>query len=197
MAVMAELPDHDGRHRGGSSCGRRAGGGHRPAGQDAAARDARPAAAAPGGPARISTGIDARVARPGRRPAAGRVRRDGPRSSPARSRRTSASAATSLSAADDPPGTRHRRASPTAWPGCPRACRRCSTPDGRPLSNNEIARLAIARAIAGRPRLLLIDGHARRPRPVGLPGTARCALRSRRRLDAGGRDRPRGHPRPL
>jgi putative ABC transport system ATP-binding protein len=32
------------------------------------------------------------------------------------------------------------------------------TPDGRPLSNNEIARLAIARAIAGRPRLLLLDG---------------------------------------
>ena len=32
------------------------------------------------------------------------------------------------------------------------------TPDGRPLSNNEIARLAIARAIAGRPRLLLVDG---------------------------------------
>jgi putative ABC transport system ATP-binding protein len=31
-------------------------------------------------------------------------------------------------------------------------------PDGQPLSNNEIARLAIARAMAGRPRLLLLDG---------------------------------------
>ena len=31
-------------------------------------------------------------------------------------------------------------------------------PDGRPLSNNEITRLALARAIAGRPRLLLLDG---------------------------------------
>ena len=32
------------------------------------------------------------------------------------------------------------------------------TPDGRPLSSNEISRLAIARAIVGRPRLLLLDG---------------------------------------
>ncbi len=32
------------------------------------------------------------------------------------------------------------------------------TPDGRPLSTNEVGRLAIARAIVGRPRLLLIDG---------------------------------------
>jgi len=32
------------------------------------------------------------------------------------------------------------------------------TPDGRPLSTNEIGRLAIARAIVSRPRLLLIDG---------------------------------------
>jgi putative ABC transport system ATP-binding protein len=32
------------------------------------------------------------------------------------------------------------------------------TPDGRPLSSNEISRLAIARALAGRPRLLLLDG---------------------------------------
>ena len=32
------------------------------------------------------------------------------------------------------------------------------TPDGRPLSNNEISRLAVARALVGRPRLLLIDG---------------------------------------
>jgi ABC-type bacteriocin/lantibiotic exporter with double-glycine peptidase domain len=32
------------------------------------------------------------------------------------------------------------------------------TPDGRPLSSNEIGRLAIARAIVSRPRLLLIDG---------------------------------------
>jgi ABC-type bacteriocin/lantibiotic exporter with double-glycine peptidase domain len=31
-------------------------------------------------------------------------------------------------------------------------------PDGRPLSNNELGRLAIARAIVGRPRLLLLDG---------------------------------------
>jgi ABC-type transport system involved in cytochrome bd biosynthesis fused ATPase/permease subunit len=31
-------------------------------------------------------------------------------------------------------------------------------PDGRPLSTNEIGRLAIARAIVSRPRLLLIDG---------------------------------------
>jgi putative ABC transport system ATP-binding protein len=31
-------------------------------------------------------------------------------------------------------------------------------PDGSPLSNNEIGRLAIARAIVGRPRLLLLDG---------------------------------------
>ncbi len=31
-------------------------------------------------------------------------------------------------------------------------------PDGQPLSNNEIVRLSIARAIAGRPRLLLLDG---------------------------------------
>lgn len=31
-------------------------------------------------------------------------------------------------------------------------------PDGRPLSNNEIGRLAVARAIVGRPRLLLLDG---------------------------------------
>jgi ABC-type transport system involved in cytochrome bd biosynthesis fused ATPase/permease subunit len=30
--------------------------------------------------------------------------------------------------------------------------------DGLPLSTNELARLTIARAIAGRPRLLLIDG---------------------------------------
>ena len=36
-----------------------------------------------------------------------------------------------------------------------------STPlgsDGLPLSTNEILRLSIARAIAGKPRLLLIDG---------------------------------------
>jgi len=32
------------------------------------------------------------------------------------------------------------------------------TPDGRPLSNNEISRLAIARAIVDRPRLLVLDG---------------------------------------
>jgi putative ABC transport system ATP-binding protein len=32
------------------------------------------------------------------------------------------------------------------------------TPDGRPLSQNEICRLAIARAIVARPRLLLLDG---------------------------------------
>ena len=32
------------------------------------------------------------------------------------------------------------------------------SPDGQPLSNNEIGRLAIARAIVGRPRLLLLDG---------------------------------------
>jgi len=32
------------------------------------------------------------------------------------------------------------------------------SPDGRPLSNSEIARLAIARAIAAQPRLLLLDG---------------------------------------
>lgn len=32
------------------------------------------------------------------------------------------------------------------------------TPDGRPLSTNELGRLAIARAIVSRPRLLLIDG---------------------------------------
>ena len=32
------------------------------------------------------------------------------------------------------------------------------SPDGKPLSNNEIGRLAIARAIVGRPRLLLLDG---------------------------------------
>ena len=32
------------------------------------------------------------------------------------------------------------------------------TPDGRPLSNNELVRLAIARAIVARPRLLLLDG---------------------------------------
>jgi putative ABC transport system ATP-binding protein len=32
------------------------------------------------------------------------------------------------------------------------------TPDGRPLSNNELGRLAIARAIVARPRLLLLDG---------------------------------------
>jgi putative ABC transport system ATP-binding protein len=32
------------------------------------------------------------------------------------------------------------------------------SPDGRPLSNNEIGRLAIARATVGRPRLLLLDG---------------------------------------
>jgi len=31
-------------------------------------------------------------------------------------------------------------------------------PDGRPLSNNELARLALARAIVSRPRLLLLDG---------------------------------------
>ena len=31
-------------------------------------------------------------------------------------------------------------------------------PDGRPLSNNELGRLAIARAIVSRPRLLLLDG---------------------------------------
>ena len=31
-------------------------------------------------------------------------------------------------------------------------------PDGRPLSNNELGRLAIARAIVNRPRLLLLDG---------------------------------------
>ncbi len=31
-------------------------------------------------------------------------------------------------------------------------------PDGRPLSNNELGRLAIARAVVGRPRLLLLDG---------------------------------------
>ncbi|MFM9194421.1 MAG: ABC transporter ATP-binding protein, partial [Planctomycetia bacterium] len=30
--------------------------------------------------------------------------------------------------------------------------------DGMPLSSNEISRLSIARALAGRPRLLLIDG---------------------------------------
>jgi predicted ABC-type transport system involved in lysophospholipase L1 biosynthesis ATPase subunit len=30
--------------------------------------------------------------------------------------------------------------------------------DGWPLSTNEVARLSIARAIAGRPRLLLING---------------------------------------
>lgn len=32
------------------------------------------------------------------------------------------------------------------------------TPDGRPLSANDITGLAIARAVAGRPRLLLLDG---------------------------------------
>lgn len=32
------------------------------------------------------------------------------------------------------------------------------TPDGYPLSNNEIGRLSIARAIIGKPRLLLVDG---------------------------------------
>jgi ABC-type bacteriocin/lantibiotic exporter with double-glycine peptidase domain len=32
------------------------------------------------------------------------------------------------------------------------------SPDGKPLSNNELGRLAIARAIVGRPRLLLLDG---------------------------------------
>ncbi len=32
------------------------------------------------------------------------------------------------------------------------------TPEGYPLSNNEIGRLAIARAMVGKPRLLLIDG---------------------------------------
>ncbi len=32
------------------------------------------------------------------------------------------------------------------------------TPDGHPLSNNEISRLAIARVLAGNPRLFLIDG---------------------------------------
>jgi putative ABC transport system ATP-binding protein len=32
------------------------------------------------------------------------------------------------------------------------------TPEGRPLSSNEISRLAIARALVGRPRLLLLDG---------------------------------------
>ena len=32
------------------------------------------------------------------------------------------------------------------------------TPEGRPLSSNEISRLAIARAVVGRPRLLLLDG---------------------------------------
>ncbi len=32
------------------------------------------------------------------------------------------------------------------------------TPDGQPLSNNELNRLAIARAIVGKPRLLLLDG---------------------------------------
>lgn len=32
------------------------------------------------------------------------------------------------------------------------------TPDGRPLSTNELGRLSIARAIVSRPRLLLIDG---------------------------------------
>jgi putative ABC transport system ATP-binding protein len=31
------------------------------------------------------------------------------------------------------------------------------SPDGQPLSNNEMVRLSIARAIAGRPRLLLLD----------------------------------------
>ncbi len=31
-------------------------------------------------------------------------------------------------------------------------------PDGRPLSNNELSQLAIARGIVGRPRLLLLDG---------------------------------------
>jgi putative ABC transport system ATP-binding protein len=30
--------------------------------------------------------------------------------------------------------------------------------DGLPLSSNEISRLSIARALAGKPRLLLIDG---------------------------------------
>ena len=32
------------------------------------------------------------------------------------------------------------------------------TPEGSPLSSNEVRRLAVARAIAARPRLLLIDG---------------------------------------
>ena len=32
------------------------------------------------------------------------------------------------------------------------------TPDCRPLSNNELSRLAIARAVVGRPRLLVLDG---------------------------------------
>jgi putative ABC transport system ATP-binding protein len=34
----------------------------------------------------------------------------------------------------------------------------CITPEGSPLSSNEARRLAFARAIAARPRLLLIDG---------------------------------------